>query len=126
VSDLGPRIFLKRDHESSSGRGCELYAAHFAPHIALIAKAMADCAPGHVEMVCLTEGYRKIRETRDLHETLQALDCVGTDADGQRNVTPSEYRAWAARCAARTGNLYDWLAHDAGSGWHLHGEYDPD
>ncbi|MCA9506489.1 MAG: hypothetical protein KC616_25605 [Myxococcales bacterium] len=121
----GPRICVKRDQESTVGRGCVLHAAHFRPELAAVVVAAAELAPPEVEQVWLVEGWRDIRDTPDRHETLDALDIVGTDGKGQRFLTSRQYVAWSQRVSSRLGDRYDVLAHDAGSGWHIHAEWDP-
>lgn len=115
------RICIKRDEESPIGRGAILLPEHFRPEILpAMVEAVEATKPEHVEHVWIVEGWRDIRDTPDSHEDCRALDFVGSDATGARNVSPAQFRAWAARVQARLGDRYYVLAHDAGSGWHLH------
>ena len=121
---LGPRIYVKRDEESSVGRGCELYGAHFRPEISKIVWAAANSAPGQAEEVWLTEGYRDIRESRDMHEELRAID-ITFRLKHDMLTTLDEYRAVVARMKALLGPDYDIIVHGDGANRHIHAELDP-
>jgi hypothetical protein len=121
---LGPRIFVKRDSESSVGRGCVLYAAHFRPEIAMIPRAAAACAPAGTEEVWLTEGYRNIRDSPDRHEMLCALD-ITYRLIGDIACTVEMYVASSWAMSTYLGPNYDIPHPKHGSAPHIHCEYDP-
>jgi len=122
----GPRVFVKRDEESSVGRGAILYGAHWRPEIAAIVWAACvaskDVSPG-IKEVILTEGYRDIRDTRDLHEELRALD-ITFRLDHQLRPTLGEYARLRDRMKELLGPDYDVLAHGEDTQLHIHSEYD--
>jgi hypothetical protein len=121
---LGPRIHVKNDSESSIGRGCILHGAHFRPEIAKIVWSASRAAPPRTETLVLSEGYRDIRHTRDMHEELRALDItfrLGADM----LPTLDEYAAVVARMKALLGPDYDVLVHGENSNRHIHCELDP-
>lgn len=118
----GPRIYVKRDEESSIGRGCVLYGGHFRPEIALI--VWASCHTGHqIDEIRLTEGWRPQGEGRDLHPELRALDLVPYRDD--ERLDEAEQKLIASKFFQHLGPDYDVQAHDAGTGWHIHVELDP-
>lgn len=120
----GPRIVIKDDRDSAIGRGCVLYAGHFRPELACIPYWAAHTAPDGVETVVISEGWRDIRESRDLHEELRALDL-------SLNVIPGDFAArmaagqkWAERLRVKLGPDYDVIVHGQGSNLHIHAELD--
>ena len=125
---LGPRVYVKRDEESSIGRGCILHGAHFRPEIAKIVwaacHAVTEVAPAFDEL-WLTEGYRDVRSSRDLHEELRGLDITFRSAEGLRPMEGA-YQAIAKHMEALLGPDYDIVCHAVGSdASHGHAEYDP-
>lgn len=122
----GPRVIVKRDAESSIGRGAVLFGAHFQPKISAIVMNVCnivrdmDCG----DSVWITEGYRDIRDTRDLHEELLALDL--TISNKGVKITPALYDEVADRLAMRLGPDYDVVAHGEGPQLHIHAEWDPE
>lgn len=120
---LGPRIYIKRDEESSIARGCQMYAAHFRPEIAIIPRIATAVAPFTCEEVWLTEAHRKIRDTRDLHEELCAFDITYHLTDDFRP-TKVEYGMAVDRMSIFLGPDYDILAHGVGDNLHIHCEYE--
>lgn len=119
----GPRIIVKRDEESSIGRGCILYGAHFREGVSHIPRLICACAPLKCQIVYLTEGWRDIRDSRDLHETLCAFDATLEMPMGMR-ATESEYEQTAQRLRIALGPGYDVIPHGEGMGLHLHIEWD--
>lgn len=120
----GPRIYWKRDEESSSGRGAQGYAAHYTPEMARIVWAVARSCDSFVAEVWITEAFRNIRDSRDLHEECRALDFTLRTASGSR---PAEmvYRDVGDRVQAILGPDYDVVVHGEGANLHIHVEYDP-
>ena len=123
---LGPRIFVKRDYESSIGRGAVLYAAHFQDGLAALVRAAVSAASAGVEDVWITEGWRPARRAgvRDLHEQLRALDFTYRLVGGVRP-TRDEYEEAVRRMRLTLGPDYDIQAHGENDGLHIHGEIDP-
>ncbi len=120
----GPRIIVKDDRDSTVGRGGVLFAALFRPEIAILPRLVAACAPMRAEVVRVTEGHRKIRETRDRHEDLCALDFTIEMPAGMRAIEP-EYEQVADRMRIFLGPDYDIVVHGEGLGLHIHVEWDP-
>jgi hypothetical protein len=122
------RVYVKRDEESSVGRGCVLYGAHFRPEISRIVWATCHAASevsGAIRELWLTEGWRHIRETRDLHAEARALDMTFRMPAGLRP-TEGEYRRIRERAAELLGPDYDVVCHASGTdALHLHIELDP-
>ena len=120
----GPRIIFKDDRDSSIGRGCILFAAHFRPEIMLIPRVCAAVAPKATQIVRVTEGWRDIRDTRDRHEDLCALDLTLEMPVGR--ATKEEYARVVDSMRAFLGPDYDVIAHGEGFGHHIHCEWDPE
>lgn len=121
----GPRVIVKRDEESSVGRGCHLTGAHFVPEMAKI--VWAACRTAHpviVAVVMLTEGYRNIRDARDMHEECRAFDITTRDQRGAIG-TEAMYEVMAANMGDLLGPDYDIIVHGEGNNLHIHCEYDP-
>ena len=130
-SRLGPRILVKPDAESSIGRGCELYGAHFRPEMAVIPHAMAAASqnlyPGKFAVMRMTEGKRPPRKqgVRDLHAELRAEDFTFETFTGLR-ATEQELRNIAFKAKETLGDDYDVEIHAVGSdAVHIHAELDP-
>lgn len=119
---MGPRVLVKTDEQSSVGRGGVLYGAHFRPEIALIVWA-ATRAPHQFDEIHITEGFRDIRDGRDLHEECRALDLVAYRFG--KKLGKAEHELIARSMRAELGPDYDVVVHDAGSGIHIHTELDP-
>lgn len=124
MRNLGPRVYVKRDEESSIGRGCILHGAHFRPEIAKIVWAACRAAPLHTASITLTEGARDIRDTRDMHEELRALDLTFL-MPGKRSPTVEEYEHLQSGMKSLLGHDYDVIAHGDGPNIHIHTELDP-
>ena len=123
------RIIFKRDSESQVGRGAVTYGAHFRPEMALILEKAAYTAP-HEDLelgeMWVTEGWRNIRTSRDLHKELRAFDISCTRIKAQHH--PMRYTiadAWAQRLRKALGPSYQVVLHGGESNLHLHIELDP-
>ena len=127
MRNFGPRIYVKRDEESTIKRGCRLYGAHFRPEIAAIPHAACNVAhhayPKFTEC-WLTEGFRDVREERDLHEEQRALDITFRTQGGWRP-TREEYDRVADGMRIVLGRDYDIQVHGKGDNLHIHCELDP-
>ncbi len=121
----GPRIIIKDDRDSSIQRGCVLYAGHFRPELACIIYHAAQTAPHEVSAIIVSEGWRKIRDSRDLHEELRAFDLslnvISGDFGERRQVATS----WADRMRKRLGEDYEIIVHGKDANLHIHVELDP-
>lgn len=122
------RIILKRDSESKVGRGAVLYAAHLRPEMALILYHGALTAPRELKdnEVWVTEGWRDVRDSRDLHREMRAFDfdCTRIQARGH----PLRYtiaREWAKDLQDALGPDYQVVLHGGEKSLHLHIELDP-
>jgi hypothetical protein len=121
----GPRIIFKDDRDSSIGRGCILYAAHLRPEVIAIVRAAALEAPEGLEVITISEGWRDIRERRDLHEEARAFDISLNGIPGPDEIREAVGDDWGARIAKRLGGDYDVIVHGEGSNLHIHVELDP-
>lgn len=121
----GPRIIFKDDRDSSAGRGCVLYGAHFRPEVIAIVIATIETAPASLETVTFTEGWRDIRDRRDLHEEARAFDVKLNDIAKGLTACRVKGREWAARIRKRLGPAYDVHVHGKGWNLHVHIELDP-
>jgi hypothetical protein len=125
---LGPRVYVKRDEESSIGRGCILHGAHFRPEIAAMTHSACGAASRvdhKIATVRLTEGARDIRSSRDLHEELRAIDYTFEYANGMRIKTVT-YHEIAREMQNDLGDDYDVESHAVDSdAIHTHCELDP-
>lgn len=124
--NLGVRIIFKRDSESSVGRGAVIYRAHFRPEMANILYSAALTAPRELgEEMWVTEGFRSVRPTRDLHEECRAfdIDCTRISASSytsKYNISQN----WANSIANELGPDYQIILHGGEKGLHLHIELD--
>ena len=122
----GIRIIFKRDSESSVGRGAVIYRAHLRPEMSLILYWAAYYAPEELDEMWVTEGWRNIRESRDLHE-----ECRAFDIDCTRIIAPTyslRYvisQNWAKSLSEELGSDYQVILHGGEKGLHLHVELDP-
>lgn len=123
---LGPRVIVKDDRDSSIGRGCQLYAAHFVPVVMEMMQRMVQAfALRHdCKTIRMTEGWRNIRDRRDCHEEARAIDWTAEHADGSR-FEAWEYDIVASQARKWLGQNYDVIVHGQGLGLHIHVEYDP-
>ena len=124
----GPRIIMKDDRDSSIGRGCVVYPGMLRPEIICMVEAAAEAAPADMEEMHVSEGWRNVRSTRDLHEELRAWDISarGMPAVSHGPLTDEErLRSWADRIQKKLGPAYTVVVHDSGSGLHIHIELDP-
>jgi hypothetical protein len=127
TSRHGIRIIFKRDSESSIGRGCILYRGHFRPEVIQILYFAALHAPGELgNEMWVTEGWRNIRDSRDMHEELRAfdLDCMRIVAENH----PQRYsiaQAWGKNISDELGPDYQIILHGGETALHLHIELDP-
>lgn len=123
----GARIIFKRDEESSVGRGAVLYRAHFRPEIALILYWASFYAPGELgNEMWVTEGWRNIRDSRDLHEECRAfdIDCTRIEAKSYKNRYEIA-RLWGRFLQEELGPDYQVILHGGEDSLHLHVELDP-
>ena len=116
----GPRIHFKTDQESTINRGAVMYAAHFRPEIACIPYWAARTAPPGLERIVVSEGYRKIRDSLDLHEQYRAMDLSLNVIDGDEAERRSVGTFWAKRLEEALGPDYLVLVHGAGANLHIH------
>ena len=123
---LGPRVIFKDDRDSSIGRGCQLFAAHFVPVVMELLTRSVQAFAGNkrVATIRVTEGWRSIRTARDLHEHCRALDFTAEDGDGKR-ISRAEYDQVGVQIRRWLGQNYDVVVHGEGLGLHIHVEYDP-
>ena len=123
----GVRIIFKRDSESSVGRGAVIYRAHLRPEMSVILYWAAYFAPLELgDEMWVTEGWRNIRNSRDLHKECRAfdLDCMRIEA---RNYS-AKYgiaQRWANLIAEELGPDYQVILHGGENALHLHVELDP-
>lgn len=106
--------------------GVVLCARHFRPEIVRILTAALREAPDGQEWVTVTEAWRYMRESRDLHNDFAAFDFSIRDipATSESDQIDKAIR-WAKRLRLSLGADYDVIFHDAGTGFHIHAEYDP-
>lgn len=128
----GPRIVFKDDRDSSIGRGAIMFWSHFVSPMSDLLVAMAQTAPALIDnTMVVSEGWRDIRTSRDLHEELRALDfplnkLVGITVWGERQ---DAGLMWVERARAvlrpdlRPGFQFE--VHGSGEGIHVHAEWDP-
>ena len=118
---VGPRIIFKDDRDSLINRGCVLYAGHLRPEIIEMVMAAALTAPENACAINVSEGYRDVRDSRDLHEELRAFDIsargIPVPPGGSIERVMEE---WARRISERLGPFYQVVVHDTGSGLHIH------
>lgn len=127
------RIIFKDDRDSRIGRGCILNLAHLRPEVIIMVRAAGAMAPvmdGNYMLV--SEGWRSIRERRDLHKEGLAFDVslnnvVGGEEYNRRKVIGE---AWGQRTSERLnlsefGVTYQIEVHGTGSNLHMHMEMDP-
>ena len=115
----GPRIIFKDDRDSSIGRGCVVYQGMLRPECICMVAAAAETAPGGMEEMHVSEGWRDVRDSRDLHEELRAWDISG------RGLDTFQLNLWSDRIGEKLGPAYTVVVHDTGSGLHIHIELDP-
>ena len=121
----GPRIVFKDDRDSSVGRGCVLYAGNLRPEVLAIVLAAAQTAPPLKEnTLVVSEGYRSVRDSRDLHKELRAFDISLNQIQDPGNIVITA-EIWADNIRGELGPSYDVLAHGEGANFHLHIELDP-
>ena len=136
VMPSGPRVIFKDDRDSSVKRGCHLYGGHFRPEMAIIPYVVAKTAPEQLESVVFTEGFRAIREWRDLHNELRALDvslngieptALMGDLDNDELMRHRRRVGikWADRIRKILGSDYHVVVHGDGFNCHIHIELDP-
>lgn len=124
------RIVLKTDVESTIQRGAVLHREHFEPRMARLIEGVAKATEellSHAQVLCVTEGWRPQRDPkkRDLHTQLRALDFTIRFIRGIR-ATEDEYKRVAERARTIVGDAeYDFECHGEGTGFHIHGEFDP-
>jgi len=122
----GPRIIFKDDRDSSIGRGCVIYQGMLRPEIMCMVAAAAETAPDGMEEMNVSEGWRSVRNYRDLHEDQRAWDI---SARGVVAVDDDELlywmEMWADNIQEQLGPPYTVVVHDTGSGLHIHIELDP-
>ena len=127
------RIIFKDDRDSSIGRGCILNLAHLRPEVIVMVRAAAATAPiMDGNYILISEGWRSIRERRDLHKEGRAFDVslnnvVGGEDYARRLVIG---RAWGQRTSellniTEFGRTYQIEVHGTGTNLHMHMEMDP-
>ena len=122
----GPRIIFKDDRDSGVGRGCVLYAGHLREEVIGMIRVAAQVAPDLIDnTMVVSEGYRSIRPTRDLHEELRAFDISFNQIQGDYEVRRKVGIEWSDRIRRRLGFGYDLKVHGVGTNLHLHIELDP-
>lgn len=120
------RIIFKDDRDSQVGRGCVLYAGHFRPEVIAIVYCAALEAPETKDgEIVVSEGYRDIRNSRDLHEELRAFDFSLNGVNGDHDFRAAVGVQWADRTNRRLGPGYHTAVHGIGSNLHMHIELDP-
>ena len=114
----GPEIRFKE--------GTRLFARHLRPEVARIIWAACMTAHDGQRWVTVSSLWRFIRETRDLHNSFDAVDFSIRDIPAASAAYRAQAaHAWGRRIADILGDDYDVVVHDAGSGLHVHVEYDP-
>ena len=127
ISRHGVRIIFKRDEESNVNRGAILYRAHLRPEIVSILYWAAFYAPEELgNEMWVTEGWRNIRETRDLHEECRAfdIDCTRIEADSHEE-RYEVAKIWGILLQEELGPDYQVILHGGAERLHLHVELDP-
>lgn len=127
ISRHGLRVIFKRDEESSVGRGAVLFRAHFRPEMALIIYWALNSAPEELgSEMWVTEGFRNIRNTRDLHEECRAFDFDCTRIEAHSFADQHEIaRMWGIFLQEELGPDYQVVLHGGEDSLHLHVELDP-
>lgn len=124
----GARIIFKRDSESKVGRGAVMYRAHFRPEMALILYWASYYAPEELQNneMWVTEAWRSIRDSRDLHKECRAfdIDCTRIQSESFKNKQDIA-RMWAMCLSEELGPDYEVILHGGRDGLHLHVELDP-
>jgi len=103
-----------------------IYQGMLRPEIICMVAAAAETAPDGMKVMNVSEGWRDVRSTRDLHEELRAWDIsargmIAHDDDELE----WEMGRWATRIQDKLGPAYTVVVHDSGSGLHIHIELDP-
>lgn len=107
---------------------------HLQPHITAILAAALETAPITEDgAVWVTEMYRNIRTSIDMHELCSAIDFRCKNILINKPGSPDEQQQervrlgglWAERVSAKLGPDYDCVAHGEGPAFHLHVEFDP-
>lgn len=123
----GVRIIFKRDEESNVNRGAVLYRAHFRPELAIILYWAAFHAPEELgNEMWVTEAWRNIRDSRDLHEEMRAfdIDCTRIEAPDFKQKYDIA-RMWGIFLQEEIGPDYQVILHGGQESLHLHVELDP-
>lgn len=89
------------------------------PEIAIICPVIDAIFTSHGHVCVMTSAVRD-KGPKSLHPMGFAIDF-----DSTRTVDPVMWKRIEKEAREALGNEYDVLAHDAGSGMHLHVEYDP-
>ena len=124
----GPRIVFKDDRDSNIGRGAMIFWGHLLEDRIRMVRVAAQTAPDLIDnTMVVSEGWRKIRTTLDLHERCCAFDIslnqlAGTSGFSDRKTIGE---AWAARIREALGPGYDVIVHGEGWNLHIHIELDP-
>jgi len=93
--------------------------------------AAAETAPDGMEEMHVSEGWRDVRDSRDLHEELRAWDISARGVvdkeypSGRTYSVRAQLDQWADRIRGQLGPAYTVVVHDTGSGLHIHIELDP-
>lgn len=137
MTHKGPRLVIKADwHDGEMGRrGCILTQGNTRPEVWAIVQAAMVTAPDGLTIVEVSEGYRSIRDTLDMHELNGAFDFSLRHVCAADGITDSMHNRarigvpWAARMQKylreRWGPFYDVECHGAEWQIHIHGELHP-
>lgn len=126
-----PRFVFKPDW-GESGRGAVVLLDHFRNNTMreiffavgeAVNRYNAGVGLKRIDTILVTEGYRTKDANRsiDLHSTCQAWDF--TFGEKQHESAYIHLEVYIKRYLAPS--LYDVVYHDAGTGKHIHVEYDP-
>jgi hypothetical protein len=121
----GPRIIFKDDRDSGVGRGAHLHAGHFRPEMARVIYEAGRTAPHGVKAIVISEAWRSIRETRDLHKEGRAFDLSLNVVEGDFAARKASGDDWGNRLRMKLGPDYDIKVHGSGANLHIHIELDP-
>lgn len=105
--------------------GAHLRPGHFRPEVALMIQVVAEEAPDLTDhTLWVNEAWRPPGERPSYHPVDCAFDFDVDNVVAENDVERNEIvQAWAGRCRRRLRRpYYDVIAHDAGTGLHIHTE----
>ncbi len=103
-----------------------LYGGSLRPEVIRIVYVAAQTSRGQTgPHIVVSEGYRKIRDTRDLHQELRAFDISLNTLPGDFEERERRGTEWAERMKAELGPDYTVIVHGGGHNLHIHVELDP-